>query len=143
MRMEKQPDEIAREQSPEPTEPLYTRRTTVGTVKWWSESEGYGAIASPNTAPWDIWCHFGAIERSGGIGTLPTGERFEVTYDEEGRALLPSGEPMITGYIEHHGPVDLVAGERVEVAYHRADQDGFKYVADRVRRLESGAGQAR
>jgi cold shock CspA family protein len=136
MSSEKRPDEIARELAPEPTEPLYTRRTTVGTVKYWRDDKGYGVIASDATAPWDIWCHFSAIERTGGVATLPSGEQFEVTYDEDGRAYSPTGELVVSGYIQHSGFVSLQAGDRVEVSYYRGNQDSFKYVAKRVRRLE-------
>ncbi|HYN06377.1 MAG TPA: cold shock domain-containing protein [Vicinamibacterales bacterium] len=47
--------------------------------------------------PWDVWCHFSAIE----------GDGFRT----------------------------LTAGERVEVEYVRANQESFKYLAVRVRRL--------
>ena len=136
MSREKRPDEIARDPAPEPPEPLYPRRTTVGTVKYWRDDKGHGVTASDDTTPWDIWCHFEAIERKGGIATLPSGERFEVTYDEDGRAYSPTGEQVISGYIEHSEFASLQAGERVEVTYYRADQNSFKYVAQRVRRLE-------
>lgn len=98
MNREKRPDELAREAAPEPTEPLYTRRTTIGVVKWWRDTKGYGVIAAPDIAPWDIWCHFSAIEG--------------------------------TGYKE------MKTGERVEVAFYRANQESFKYLAERVRRLD-------
>ncbi len=70
----------------------------VGTVKYWRDAKGTGAIATEATAPWDIWCHFSAIEGPGF------------------RTLVP--------------------GERVEVAYYRGEQGRFKYVAERVRRLD-------
>ena len=93
----KSPDKVTRESAPLPQEPIGTESATTGTVKWWSDDKGLGAIASEKTAPWDIWCHFSFIE----------GEGF--------RRLTP--------------------GETVELAYVRADQDSFKYVARRVRRL--------
>jgi cold shock protein len=98
MKREKRPDELAREAAPEPTEPLFTERTTTGVVKWWRNEKGYGVIAASEIAPWDIWCHFSAIEG--------------------------------TGFKE------LKSGERVEVDYYRADQESFKYIAQRVRRLD-------
>jgi CspA family cold shock protein len=98
MTREKRPDELAREAAPEPTEPLFTQRTTIGVVKWWRDTKGHGVIAASEIAPWDIWCHFSAIEGSG--------------YRE------------------------LKAGERVEVDYYRANQESFKYIAQRVRRLD-------
>lgn len=135
MPSEKRADERARDAAPAPPEPLHTRRTTVGTVKYWRDDEGHGVIASDATAPWDIWCHFGAIERHGGIATLPSGERFPVTYDDDGRAFSRTGEQVVSGHIQHAGPISLHAGERVEVSCFRANQDSFKYVAQRVRRL--------
>ena len=142
MPREKRPDEIAREQAPEPAEPLGTLRTTIGTVKYWRDNKGHGVIAAEATAPWDIWCHFMAIHRTGGIATLPSGEQFEVTYDEDGRAYSPSGEQVVSGVIQHSEPAFLNAGERVEVSYIRRDQESFRYVARHVRRLEPSDGAA-
>jgi cold shock protein len=34
-------------------------------VKWWRDEKGYGAIRCAATAPWDIWCHFSAVEMPG------------------------------------------------------------------------------
>lgn len=90
-------DDVLRALAREPPEPLYTRRTSIGTVKYWRNDKGHGVIACEDTAPWDIWVHFGAIERKDG--------RYR----------------------------SLVAGQRVEVEYHRGDQVSFKYVADLVR----------
>ena len=135
MTRDKRPDEIDRERAPEPVEPLGTRAKAIGTVKWWRDAKGHGVIASGATAPWDIWCHFAHVARIGGIVTLPSGERLQVRYDDEGRAFLPSGEPITAGVIEHSEPVTLSAGEPVEVDYIRADQESFRYVAIRVRRL--------
>jgi len=100
MQRPKRPDELAREAAGDPPEPLGTRATTVGTVKYWRDDKGYGVIASDVTAPWDIWCHFMHISGMPGF-----------------RALQP--------------------GERVEVEYHRFNQESFRYVAIRVRRLDS------
>lgn len=97
------PDDLARAAAGEPPEPLYTVAETVGTVKYWRDDKGYGAIASEATAPWDIWCHFSAIEGSG----------FK----------------------------ELTPGERVHVDYYRANQESFRYLAERVRRLETGVGE--
>jgi cold shock protein len=97
MHHEPDADERSRRTAGEPPEPLYTSGVTRGTVKWWKEEKGYGAIASAATAPWDIWCHFSAIDMPGF------------------RALAP--------------------GEPVEVEYLRADQESFRYLAERVRRL--------
>lgn len=137
MPREKRQDESVRESAPEPSEPLYTRRTTIGTVKYWRDDKGHGAIASEETAPWDIWCHFSAIARIGGTATLPSGESFEVTYDDDGRAFSPTGEQVVSGTIQHAEPVNLRPGERVRVRYCRANQDSFKYIAQRVWRLDA------
>jgi cold shock CspA family protein len=82
---------------PEPSEPLGTRRTSIGIVKFWRDDKGYGVIEAVDTAPWDIWCHFAHIEGTG----------FR----------------------------SLTVGEPVEVTYHRAKQESYRYVADRVRRI--------
>jgi CspA family cold shock protein len=97
MTREKRPDDIAREAAPRPTEAIGTMRMGSGTVKWWRDAKGYGAIACAEISPWDIWCHFSAIEETGF------------------RTLTPD--------------------ESVEVEYYRADQESFKYVARKVRRL--------
>jgi hypothetical protein len=38
---------------PEPSEPLYTQRTSIGIVKFWRDDKGYGVIEAADTAPWD------------------------------------------------------------------------------------------
>jgi CspA family cold shock protein len=76
---------------PEPSEPLYTQRTSIGIVKFWRDDKGYGVIEAVDTAPWDIWSSFSAIEATG----------FK----------------------------SLTVGERVEVTYHRANQDSYRYIA--------------
>jgi len=92
---------------------LDTQRTSIGVVKFWRDDKGYGVIESLETAPWGIWCSFGAIEPNGGIATLPSGEQFPVTYGEDGRAYSPSGERVVSGYITGGGPLSLTVGERV------------------------------
>lgn len=64
---------------PEPSEPLGAQRTSMGVVKLWRDDKGYGVIESPDTAPWDIWSHFSAIDMAG-FKSLTVGERVEVTY---------------------------------------------------------------
>ena len=135
MPREGRPDEIARELAPGPPEPLYTRRRSIGTVKYWRDDKGHGVIAADDTAPWDIWCHCAHLEKAGGIATLPSGERVAVTFDEDGRAHSPNGE-QVFGAIQGFGPTFLSAGDRVEVLYHRVNRDSFKYVAIHARRLE-------
>jgi cold shock CspA family protein len=136
MHREKRPDDLAREAAGAPPEPLGTRATTVGTVKWWRGEKGYGAIATAATAPWDIWCHFGHVDQPQ-FYTLPSGERVPVTRDVDGRIFLPSGEQLRSGYVEGEGFIELRPGEPVEVVYVRADQESFRYVARFVRRLDT------
>jgi cold shock CspA family protein len=123
---------------PAPNEPLGTERRSIGIVKFWRDDKGYGVIETPETAPWGIWCSFGAIARTGGIATLPTGEQFPVTYDENGRAFSPTGEPVLSGYTTGGGFRSLAVGDRVEVKYYRADQTSYRYVARWVRRVSQG-----
>jgi cold shock CspA family protein len=72
-------DDIARAAAGEPPEPLGTESETVGTVKFWRDTKGYGAVSSEATAPWDIWCHFSAIEGTGYKDLVP-GELVAVRY---------------------------------------------------------------
>jgi cold shock CspA family protein len=99
MSREKKPDDLARETAAPPPEPLGTRRVATGTVKWWRAAKGHGVFATSATAPWDIWCHFSAVDGAAGF-------------------------------------VMLEPGERVSVEYIRLDQESFKYVAERVRRID-------
>lgn len=64
---------------PPPTEPLGFRATTEGRVLWWRSEKGTGAIETEVTAPWDVWCHFSAIEMEG-FKELWEGQRVEVEY---------------------------------------------------------------
>jgi cold shock CspA family protein len=132
MTREKLPDDNARESAPAPLEPLGTRGSAIGTVKWWRSNKGYGAIATPATEPWDVWCHFSSVDRPQWF-TLPSGERVPVSRDAEGYATLPSGERLLSGYTTGEF-VQLHPGEPVDVEYVRADQESFRYVATRVRR---------
>ena len=100
MHRPKRPDELTREAAGEPAEPVGTRAIAVGTVKYWRDQKGHGVIATDATAPWDIWCHFAALD--------------------------------MPGY------KSLMAGEHVEVEYVRANQESFRYLARRVRRLDAG-----
>jgi cold shock CspA family protein len=106
-------------------------------VKFWRDDKGYGVIESPETKPWGIWCSFADIARTGGIATLPTGEQFPVTYDEIGRAFSPSGEEVVSGFLTGGGIRSLTVGERVEVRYHRFNQESYRYVALWVRHIAS------
>jgi cold shock CspA family protein len=136
MSRHKRPDDIARELAGEPPEPLNTRRRSIGMVKYWRHDKGHGAISCDDTAPWDIWCHFGQLEAAGGIAILPSGEEMKVTFDEKGRAYSPTGKNFF-GAIRVVGRISVDAGDRVEVLYRRANQESFKYVAIHVRRLTS------
>jgi cold shock protein len=76
------PDVLARAAAgdpPDPPDPLGTIRTAEGTVTRWRDEKGHGVIASAATAPWDIWCHFSALEMPG-FKALTPGERVEVEY---------------------------------------------------------------
>ena len=104
MQRPKRPDDVAREAAGVPPQPLGSIATTIGTVKYWREEKGYGAIASDTTAPWGIWCHFARIVDMPGFRSL---------------------EP----------------GQRVDVEYVRMDQESFRFVATRVRRLDSSVAE--
>jgi CspA family cold shock protein len=73
------PDDLARQAAGEPPHPLGWTGEAEGTVKWWRPDQGYGAIASPLTAPWDIWSHFAAVEMEG-FRALTPGERVAVEF---------------------------------------------------------------
>jgi cold shock protein len=72
-------DDRARQEAPVPAEPFGTRRTALGTVKWWRPAKGYGVIACERLRLWDIWCHFSAIDAEG-FRNLTDGELVEVEY---------------------------------------------------------------
>ena len=65
-----------------PPEPIGTKATTIGTVKWFRDEKGYGCIASDATSPYDIWCHFSAIEKDG-YKSFQVGQRVEVEYERQ------------------------------------------------------------
>jgi CspA family cold shock protein len=58
---------------------------TTGSVKWFSETRGYGFI-TPEGADEDVFVHFSAIQHNG-FKTLQTGERveFDLVEDNKGR----------------------------------------------------------
>jgi CspA family cold shock protein len=70
---------LARETAGEPPEALGSRGVSVGTVKYWLEEKGHGAIEVAELAPWDVWCHFGQIEMPGSKHLTP-GQRVEVEW---------------------------------------------------------------
>ena len=61
---------------------------TTGSVKWFSESRGYGFI-TPEGAQDEVFVHFSAIQEDG-FKTLHTGERveFDVMEDSKGRQAV-------------------------------------------------------
>lgn len=59
---------------------------TTGSVKWFSESRGYGFI-TPEGANDDVFVHFSAIQDTG-FKTLHTGERVEFELIEDSRGKL-------------------------------------------------------
>ena len=75
----KRTDALVREAAAPPQEPIGTEGLATGVVKWWDGHRGYGAIATTNTHPWDIWCGFGRIETAGSR-SLTEGQPVEVHY---------------------------------------------------------------
>ena len=74
------PTDKLRKGAPEPPDDgaLHVSR---GIVKWWRDAKGYGVISVPELAPWDVWCHFSAIESPPDVfRTLIQGESVEVEY---------------------------------------------------------------
>jgi CspA family cold shock protein len=79
MSREPRPDDLARAAAGDPPELPSTLVTATGTVKFWRADKGYGAIACPRIAPWDIWCHFSALQMTGFKSLVP-GERVTVEF---------------------------------------------------------------
>jgi cold shock CspA family protein len=126
-------DERARLDAPAPAEPIGTERSAIGVVKWWKDGKGYGAIASADTAPWDIWFHFSALTATG-RATLPSGEVVDAIVDGQlGAYDLLTGAPIGSCVFTSESPRVVQVGMQVEVHFRRANQESFKYVARRVR----------
>lgn len=58
---------------------------TIGTVKWFNPTKGYGFI-EPDNGQKDVFVHISAVERSG-MGNLQEGQRvsFELERGQQGR----------------------------------------------------------
>ena len=76
----KNPDDLAREAAGEPSQPVGSVATTIGTVKYWRDEKGDGVITSDATAPWEIWCHFSHIVEMEGFRRLEPGQLVDVEY---------------------------------------------------------------
>ena len=64
-----------------PSEPIGTRHTAVGVVKWWKDDKGYGAIACADVAPWDIWFHYSDLKPFGAAENRTIEPGIEVNVD--------------------------------------------------------------
>jgi cold shock protein len=67
------------EPAADPSGALGSKDTAIGTVKWWRAAKGYGAISTVETAPWDVWCHFSALDAPG-FRALEAGDVVEIQY---------------------------------------------------------------
>ena len=58
---------------------------TIGTVKWFNATKGYGFI-QPDDGSKDVFVHISAVERSG-LGALKEGQKvsFDVTQGPKGK----------------------------------------------------------
>jgi len=63
---------------------------TIGTVKWFNTSKGFGFIA-PEDGEKDVFVHISALERAG-LRELADGQRveFELTTGRDGRGAAES-----------------------------------------------------
>ena len=68
--------------------------STVGTVKFFNESKGYGFIA-PETGEGDVFVHISAVERAG-LSTLNQNQRvsYELETDRRGKTSAVNLQPQ-------------------------------------------------
>lgn len=72
---------MEQDRTPEPAEPLGTKATTTGAVKWYRKDKGIGCIATDATAPWDIWFYFTMVEGVDEHPRVKEGQSVEVDYE--------------------------------------------------------------
>ena len=73
---------------------------TIGTVKWFNATKGYGFI-QPDDGSKDVFVHISAVERSG-LGALKEGQKvsFDVAKGKDGKVSadnLKSARPADAG----------------------------------------------
>jgi CspA family cold shock protein len=66
---------------------------TVGTVKWFNPSKGFGFI-QPDDGSKDVFVHISAVERAG-MGTLQEGQKvsFELAKGKDGKVSADNLKP--------------------------------------------------
>ena len=66
---------------------------TVGTVKWFNPTKGFGFI-QPEDGSKDVFVHISAVERSG-MGSLKEGQKvqFELAKGKDGKVSADSLKP--------------------------------------------------
>lgn len=66
---------------------------SIGTVKWFNTTKGYGFIA-PDDGAKDVFVHISAVTRSG-IGSLHEGQRvsFELERGQQGKVAAVNLKP--------------------------------------------------
>jgi cold shock protein len=67
---------------------------SIGTVKWFNTTKGYGFIA-PDDGAKDVFVHISAVTRSG-IGSLHEGQRvsFELERGQQGKVSAVDLKPV-------------------------------------------------
>ena len=66
---------------------------TVGTVKWFNPTKGFGFI-QPEDGSKDVFVHISAVERAG-MGTLKEGQKvqFEIAKGKDGKVSADNLKP--------------------------------------------------